>query len=348
MVLSILTKLHRWLGLFFGIWLVLVALTGTLLLYKVELLQWRYPQLQLEQLPTEQTAAGVFDRYNEGYAYMPREANPWLEIVMPSGARHYYNANGEQILERPYLSDLVGFMVEFHHHLLLKDLGKDLLGYMGIAGLILLTTGIIRWWPRHWSRRLLAIRWVWPWHRSFAATLFQLHKVIGSVLFVPVLIGMLTGTAIMYAAAVSAGLTALAPEQQPQPITAEEWQQVAPAHNWQERFERAHQLLPDHQPQLVSLSNLSLRMTFPGEWHPNGRSHVQFDAGTGAVTSVYDLRYDSKGYQVSQMIFPVHVAAVGGLAWFIVVLLGGLALIILPVSGIYFWCWRQYKKRCRL
>jgi Uncharacterized iron-regulated membrane protein len=348
LVLSILTKLHRWFGLFFGIWLVLVALTGTLLLFKVELLQWSYPQLRLNQLPTEQTAAQVFNRYTEGYAYMPRDANPWLEVVMPTGARHYYNANGERILERPYLGDLVGVMVEFHHHLLLKELGKTMLGYIGIVGLILLITGIIRWWPRRWTQRIFTIRWMWPWQRGFAGTLFQLHKVAGSVLFIPVFIGMLTGTAIMYAAAVSSGLTALAPEQQPQPLTAHQWQQVAPAQNWQQRFDRAHQLLPEHQVRLVSLSNLSLRMTFPGEWHPNGRSHVQFDAQTGAVTSVYDLRYDSLGYQLSQMIFPVHVAAVGGLPWLIVVLFGGLALIILPLSGIYFWCWRQYKKRCRL
>ncbi|WP_339879979.1 PepSY-associated TM helix domain-containing protein [Pseudidiomarina gelatinasegens] len=348
MVLSILTKLHRWFGLFFGIWLVLVALTGTMLLYKVELLQLSYPQLRLQQLPTKQTAAQVFDRYHDGYAYMPREANPWLEVVRPDGTRHYYNATGERILERPYLSDLVGIMVEFHHHLLLKDLGKELLGYIGIAGLALLITGILRWWPRHWSRRLLTIRWAWPWQRGFAATLFQLHKVVGSVLFVPVLIGMITGVAIMYSAAVGSALTALAPHQQPQPVTEQQWLEVAPAQSWQQRFARAKQLLPEHQPQLISLSNLSLRMTFPGEWHPNGRSHVQFNAETGRVRSVYDLRYDSKGYQVSQMIFPVHVAAVGGLPWLMAVLLGGLALIILPLSGIYFWCWRHYKKRCRL
>lgn len=347
MVLSILIKLHRWLGLFFGLWLVLVALTGTLLLYKVELLQWSYPQLKLQQIPTQATAAEVFDRYQEGYAYLPRDANPWLEIVMPSGVRHYYNDQGEHILARPYLGDWISVMVEFHHHVLLHDLGKDLLGYLGIAGLILLITGLIRWWPRHWSRRLLSVRWVWPWQRGFAATLFQLHKVVGSLLFLPLLVGILTGTAIMYAAAVSSGLTALWPSQQQQPITADQWRTVAAAHSWQQRFERAQQLLPEHQPRLVSLSNLSMRLTFPGEWHPNGRSHVQFDANTGAVTSVYDLRYDSRGYQVSQLIFPVHIAAVGGLGWFIVVLMGGLALVLLPLTGIYFWGWRQFKQRVR-
>lgn len=319
-----------------------------MLLYKVELLQLTHPQLRLQQLPTEQTAAQVFDRYNDGYAYMPRAENPWLEVVRPDGTRHYYNAIGERILERPYLSDLVGIMVEFHHHLLLEDLGKELLGYIGIAGLILLITGILRWWPRHWSRRLLTIRWAWPWQRGFAAALFQVHKAVGSIIFLPVLVGVVTGTAIMYPQAVSTSLTALAPQKQPQPVLLNEAHEREPVSNWLERIELARQTLPEHQPEVVSFSNLSLRMTFPGEWHPNGRSHVQFNAETGRISSVYDLRYDIKGYQISQMIYPVHIAAVGGLPWLMVVLLGGLALIILPLSGIYFWCWRHYKKRCRL
>lgn len=348
MVLSILTKLHRWFGLFFGIWLVLVALTGTLLLYKVELLQFSYPQLQLTQLPSTQTAAQVFDRYSDGYAYMPRSENPWIEVVRPDGARHYYNGDGERVLERAYLSDLVSVLVAFHHHLLLHDLGKQLLGYIGLAGIVLLITGILRWWPRHWSRRLFSVRWAWPWQRGFSVTLFQLHKVLGSTLFLPVLVGVITGTAIMYATQVSAMLTAISPQQQQQPIQAAQFLKQAPATTWSQRLQRAQVLLPQHQAELISLSNLSIRMTFVDEWHPNGRSHVQFDRDSGRVSSVYDVRYDSQGYQLSQMIYPVHVAAVGGLAWFVVVLVGGIVLVLLPLTGMYFWCWRQLKKRGRL
>lgn len=86
-----------------------------------------------------------------------------------------------------------------------------------------------------------------------------------------------------------------------------------------------------------------MRLTFPGEWHPNGRSVLKFDATTGALVSHSDVRNSSQGYLLSQMIYPLHVAAVGGIAWLVVVLVGGIVLILLPITGIYFWCWRQYQ-----
>lgn len=118
----------------------LVALTGTLLLYRVELLQLSYPQLNFAQWPTQQQATQILDTYTEGYAYLPRKANPWLEVVLPDGTRHYYNGAGERILERPYLGDLVSIMVAFHHNLLLNEFGKDLLGYLGLAALVISIT----------------------------------------------------------------------------------------------------------------------------------------------------------------------------------------------------------------
>lgn len=348
MAISVLIKLHRWLGLTLGLWLVLVALTGTLLLYRVELLQLTYPQLQLPQWPSQQQTALVLDQYTEGYAYMPREANPWLEIVLPDGARHYYNAHGERVLERPYLGDFVSIMVAFHHHLLLDELGKDLLGWLGLGALMIAITGIIRWWPKHWSRRLVKIRWQWPWQRGFAGTLFQLHKVAGSLLFVPLIVGLATGTAIMYAGAVSKTLELVFPQQQSAPYQPAPLAADIKATTWQQRFDVTAMLYPDLTPQLISMSNHSVRLTYPGEWHPNGRSSVTFDAQTGAVLKSYDVRNATLGYALSQMVYPVHVAAIGGVSWLVVVLIGGIALMVLPLSGIYFWCWRQYRKRCNL
>lgn len=326
----------------------LVALTGTLLLYRVELLQLSYPQLQLQQLPTPAQSAIVFDRYTVGYAYMPRPANPWIEIVQPDGARHYYNSDGERILERAYLGDLVSVMVAFHHHLILDELGKDLLGYISLLALLIALTGIIRWWPRRWSWRLVKIRWQWPWQRGFAGTLFQMHKVFGSLLFFPLFIGLVTGAAIMYAGAVGAALQWALPQQQSAPYAIASLTEYLPAKNWQQRLQRAEDIFPDLTPQLISLSQHSIRMTSPNEWHPNGRSVVQFDEITGEVIKAYDVRSASQGYLISQMIYPIHVAAIGGTWWLSVVFIGGLALIILPLSGIYFWCWRQYRKRCSL
>ena len=91
----IITILHKWLGLALSLWLLLIALTGTLLLFKTELLQLTYPQLNLPAIPSQEQAAKVFDQHTANYGFVPSDYHPWIEIVDEHGARHYYSGDGE-------------------------------------------------------------------------------------------------------------------------------------------------------------------------------------------------------------------------------------------------------------
>lgn len=339
-------RLHRWLGILVSLWLVLVALTGTFLLYKTDLLQWQYPQLQLEELPSTATAGAVFDRYDTGYAYLPRADKPWVEVIDGEGNSHYHGVTGEHLLTRPALSDWIDVAVQFHHHLLLHDLGKDVMGVLSLITLFILISGIVRWWPRRWSVRLWSVRWHWPWQTGFQMTLYQFHKTFGIILLPGILLGAVTGTAIMYAATVSGSLTQLLPQQDQrwQPATT-----AVQAFNWNERLKAAEKIFPDMTPALVSLpikgdGTVSMRLRYDGEWHPNGRSSLSFSTTTGELAAWSDTRNSALGYQLSQTIYPLHVAAVGGLPLFVLLLAGGIMLILLPVTGVWFWLWRQRRK----
>lgn len=338
-------RVHKWLGLTLALWIVLVSLTGTLLLYKTELLQLQYPQLQLAVMPSQTQAAAVFDRFNAGYAYLPRADKPWIEVNDGAGTTFYFDGAGNEVLARPMLGDWISWMVEFHHHLLLDDLGKDLMGILGLLSLLLVVAGVVRWWPRHWSWRVLSVRFVRPSQRQFMATLWQLHRSSGVIFIVPIAVLLLTGTAIMYAAAVSAGLDRLLPQTQTLPA------KPLPQHtaaNWQDRLQLAGQYWPDQVPRLVyltptELGHYRLRLQHNGEWHPNGRSYLVF-ADQGPLISADDVRRKSLGFQLSQLVYPLHVAAVGGVFWLSATLLGGLVLILLPVTGVWFW-WRRRRHR---
>lgn len=140
-----------------------MAVSGSLLLYKNELLTLFYPQLDLSQpLPTS-VSAGIADKHSSGYALMPTEGRPWFEIVDADKTHYYYGTDGQLILQRAYLSDVISWLVALHHHLALDELGKDILGVLGLLSLLLVTTGIVRWWPRRGSfRRSLSVRWTNP------------------------------------------------------------------------------------------------------------------------------------------------------------------------------------------
>lgn len=353
---QLLSWLHRWLGILVSIWLVLVASTGTLLLYKTEFLQWHYPQLALTELPSFSTAGKVFDTYNSGYAYLPRADKPWIEVIDGAGNTHYHGTNGEHLLTREALSDWIDVAVQFHHHLLLHDLGKDVMGVLSLFTLVILITGVIRWWPKHFNRRIFSVKWHMPWQKGFQMTLFQCHKTFGIVSLPAMLLGVVTGAAIMYAAFVSSSLSTLLPAERPLWGDATytvagnaSGAQLPPARTWAERFQIAAQVFPDMTPALVSLpvqadGTVSMRLVYNGEWHPNGRSKLSFHAATGELVNQHDTRTSALGFQLSQLIYPVHVAAVGGLAMLVVQIIGGLMLIVMPVTGVWFWLWRRRRR----
>lgn len=335
-------QIHRWLGITLTLWLVLVSLTGTLLFYKTELLQLKYPQLRLTEIPDQQAAARVFDRFDAGYAFLPRADKPWIEVVDASGVTQYYNSEGEHLLSRQHMGDWISWFVEFHHHLLLHELGEDLQGYLGIASLVLVLAGLVKWWPQTWSRRLFTIHWAWPWQKNFRATLWQLHRVVGVVFMIPILILLITGTAIMYSAVVSDALTRLFPQQQ----QVTQMPDSAPlANNWLQRLRVAEELFPEMQPRLVYLDRARMRLKYDDEWHPNGRSFMQFDPVSGELLSWQDIRNQPYGAQLTQMIYPLHVSAIGGVSLLTLLVAGGIALMVLPVSGVWFWVWRQRRRK---
>ncbi|WP_258239740.1 PepSY-associated TM helix domain-containing protein [Pseudidiomarina homiensis] len=334
-------RVHKWLGLTLALWMVLVALTGTLLLYKTELLQLQYPQLRNTIMPSIAEAATVYDRFSAGYAFLPRADKPWIEVVDGAGTIFYFNGSGKQLLTRPMFGDWVSWMVEFHHHLLLHELGKDIMGVLGLLSLILVMTGVVRWWPRHWSWRVLSVRFAKPSQRQFIATLWQLHRSSGVIFIVPITVLLITGTAIMYPTVVSSGLARLLPEAEAMQVTPFPQQSAA---NWQQRLNIAQHYWPQQTPRLVYLTPTAegqyrMRLQHAEEWHPNGRSYLVF-ADHGPLVSADDVRSKSSGFQLSQMVYPLHVAAVGGSLWLTATLLGGLVLMLLPLTGVWFW-WRR-------
>lgn len=318
-----------------------MAISGSLLLFKNELLRVIYPQLALTTPVSVADAAVIADQFSSGYALMPTADRPWFEVVDSNKTHFYFDADGQLLLERDYLGDVMSWLVELHHHLALDELGKDILGGLGLLSLALVFTGLIRWWPKRGSlRRALSVRWANPFHQRGMQTLWQLHRFMGVVVFIPILIVLVTGTAIMYPSPVKSALTKLLPMQQDIDIGPIPQQRAT---SWQERLSIAAEALPTAEARLLYLDKPRIRAKHQNEWHPNGRNYVEFSAD-GRVNNVVDERSTALGNQLSNMIYPTHVAAIGGWPYLTVILLSGLALIMLPTTGIWFYLKRRAKR----
>lgn len=340
----IITILHQWLGLALSLWLFLIALTGSLLLFKTELLQLTYSPLNLPAIPSQEQAAKVYDQHSANYAFLPSEYHPWIETVDDHGTHHYYSAEGELLLSRPAMSDWIEWMVEFHHHLFLHELGKELQGIFGIGCLLLIFSGIIKWWPRkRWSKKDFSVRLSKPGQKQWGQTLWQSHRTVGVILFVPIVIAVATGTAMMYSEAVGSTLKTLFPQegQQRPSITVPKLD----SSSWQERFAATRQVMPDAQTKLISWASNSMRMAHPEEWHKNGRTRIAFDPDTHQITEWTNVREQTLGYRLAQKVYPLHIANIGGNTYLTLIFLSGLALILLSATGVWFWLWCRQRKK---
>ena len=352
--------IHKWLGIALSLWLLLVTITGTLLLYKNDLLTLQYPQLaEFEhgaQRATQQQAIDIMqsDAMSDDarYVFVPTDLHPWIEAIEESGARGYYSTDGELLVHREKYGDWISWFVEFHHHLLLNDLGNELQGIFGLLALLVFITGLIKWWPKgKWQKRDLGVTFSRPGKKRWGQTLWQSHRTLGVVLLVPMLILTFTGTAMIYSQAFRTALIATFPQHDREPVDYSamiEQQnmgaQQLPA-DWHTRLEQVAMILPDVRPVMVYLNSDKLRMKQPEEWHPNGRTYVSFHPNTSQISEVTNYRDQNLGTKISHTFYALHIAEVGGISYFSIAVVSSIALIWICISGVWFWLWCRHKKQ---
>ncbi len=163
--------LHLLIGLSFGLLLAIQGMSGSVLV-------WR-PELDRLVLPKSAHAAGPRGSLNDEFvsvrqvapqgivrmvrlAQAPTGSDEWsLAFLGPgspaapnAGARWtvYVAPSTAKILGiRGPQRDVLAFLVELHHNLLMGPLGRGGLGYLAIATILLALTGLWLWWPKRWT-----------------------------------------------------------------------------------------------------------------------------------------------------------------------------------------------------
>ncbi len=341
-VRALLAWLHRWLGLSVGTVFALVSLAGAVLVFHTELLLLTRPQLA-EHAPVADPV--VMERVLRQWAPegltaldLPRADLPVWQGYLPDGRRAYFApTDGALLLLRSADDDWLLWLHHWHVELLGGETGKALLGVLGWIALVLLAGGLYLWWPKpgrmlaqlRWHAGPPARRWL-SWHRS------------SGVLLLPVLgLATLTGTGMVYPAGfrdVLVGL--LGADPQPARVTAKG--DASAVIDWQRVVQQARDALPDGRlarvaPPAPDAPGVTFRGQSAGEWHPVGRSVVIVSRDGRTRLLRYDATADRPGARLSNAIYPLHVAAVGGLPMRLLQVLAGLLPAFLLVTGVLFW-----------
>jgi uncharacterized iron-regulated membrane protein len=182
-------QVHLWTGIAVGIYIVVICVTGSALVFRPELSRAfaRGPVILAESgtLLTDKALREAAQRQHPGYVvsnlFRPKQPNAaaevWLESSDDTLHRLFNPFTGMDIGESvPFGTRAVSWLLDLHDNLLGGENGRLVNGTGGVLLTVLTLTGIVIWWPgiKNWARSLILRRGV-GWKRFN----WDLHSAIG-------------------------------------------------------------------------------------------------------------------------------------------------------------------------
>jgi uncharacterized iron-regulated membrane protein len=224
----VLFQVHLWSGLAAGLYIFAISLSGSFLVYRVELTRHFNPVPRLvaasgPRLSSEDLESHIRRQFpdHEVSDFRPgREPNHATEVRLTRGER------GMQRLFDPFTGEdlghalpagfrFVAWVVDFHDNLLNGVPGRRANGVGAVSFVVLGATGLIIWWPgvKTW-RRSLTPAWRTSWH----SVVWHLHSALGFWSLAFIAMWGLTGAYLSYPDPFSALVDYLEPFDEENPV----------------------------------------------------------------------------------------------------------------------------------
>lgn len=192
---------HRWVSLILGLFLIVVTLSGTALVFRPEIDRALYPNLYKSTPGTPswekigEAAMKAYPGHTISYITHPSDADIAYEVILTgdSDLSVYVDPGTNKVLgAHDPANTLMGWFETLHLELFLGETGTFVEGILGLFLLFLLITGVYLWWPgiKKWI-----LGWTVRWNRGWYIRHYDLHKVIGILTFPLLLLITLTGVA---------------------------------------------------------------------------------------------------------------------------------------------------------
>ena len=353
----VLLVLHLWAALLASVLLLLLGATGSFLVYEREMdhvLNRRLVAVRPVSQPL--TLTELFARLEKShpghrvteieFSHQPEVAD---EVYLDSGN----GAEGMLMTVDPYTGKALGdartansfvnSVHQLHTHLLWdkhRDAARLILGVASLFLLLLSCSGIILWW----RRKLFSINWRGRGKRIN----FDLHNVLGVWSSLFLFLFALTGVAMTWEGAFSNVLNQVL-HASPMP---ERRRMSAPAYGAaalgpDSVITAARAALPGAEIAAVGMAPgkpVDVRMKFPEDRTPLGRSRVLLDPYTGNVLALVSTRTAPLAFKISRMwIREIHTGDIFGWPTRFLACMMSLTLPILTITGTLIW-WNRNRE----
>ena len=340
---KILLSLHLYAGLLAAIFLVLLSVTGSFMVFEDEIdralnpkLTWIQPvdkRLSLTEMKSS-LETKYPDRTVVGFSISPRNDIAWGATLESRTSQDPLNLafnqfTGDVLGTESDRNNFVGYVHDFHLRLMMGDTGGKIVSLAAVLLLFLSLSGILLWWPR----KLLTVNW----SAQTKKLNFELHQALGIYLSLFLVIFAITAIVIHWENEAtrlankiinSASLPA-SPRTQaltPNAVT------LSP----DRLLSIAEATIPGaHATWILLVGNpVRIAMKYPEDRTPAGRTNVYIDAYSGIVVYQLNSRTGPLGYRMVKLWNrEIHTGDIGGFPTRILVCIISLMLPVMAVTG---------------
>ncbi|GAA0538700.1 PepSY-associated TM helix domain-containing protein [Chitinophaga japonensis] len=354
--------LHLWLGLASGLVVLVVALTGSLLVFEKELEPLLSPRFHYVEAPAGEArplsmdllARKVLQRHQPYRLYdIDIEEAPDRSVIFTlqkskddrlAVAVNQYTGQIIQTVdeERRFFH----VVLDLHRYLCMGTAGKVITGISCSIFLVLVLTGLVLWWPRRNSRRQrLRIKWNASWKRLN----WDLHAVLGFYMHIILFLIALTGLTWSYQW--MNNLIFYAFDGKPAVKITPPVATPATGHHYaymDRMLATTDSILAYRGPvrirfaekpgQAVTVSRQNRDAAIS-----NVTSFLYFREGSGQLVKTRLYEAESRGMKARRVVYPIHTGSLLGWPTKILALIASLIAASLPVTGLYIWLHRKKK-----
>lgn len=350
-------KLHRWIGLATGLLLAVQAMTGVGLVFRDELERVLHPSLIVQErsaaLPVQQLLDAVRSVHPEAKfsrAEFPKDADQAAIIK--------WSAKGDRWLTAvdPYTGAIVRdgtqndwpmeWSFTLHDALLAGPIGETLIGIEGAVLIFLSVSGLIYWWP---GRKRLRQGFRVKLDGNADLRWRTLHRAVGAGVSVLLLVSAITGVLMVWKDPFRDVLSAVVKvERKPSPSVSEiAGAATVPVDRLIESARAAYDNAPLRQVRFSSGERVVAVYLDSGSRsaRPDGTTQVYYNAYTGGELARYVAGDLPASSEFIDWLYPVHIGLWGGLPGKLLLVMTGIVLFGMTLSGLWLWYSRTAKRR---
>lgn len=345
-------QVHKWIGLLLAVAIIPISITGAALVWHDPILEWIYPERHHASAPAALPVPAYADAaraaLQEGERLTRlqlREGEPVVASATKPGRGRpqrvtvYLDPADARVIARENNSQGVfQIMHVLHGSLMIPGVGRQIVGWIGVAMLLSSLTGLWLWWPTvgSWLRGLR-----WRRHRNLDS---NLHHMLGFWIALPLFVLSLTGVWISFPQWF-AGVDGPRPKGPDRAAMM----RARPLDQPNTPFAQAIAQAQGAAPGVVR--SVAWPTTLKGEWSielgdGRGRRTVVVSDADGVAT--LEQRAEAPQRQtVARTMRQIHDGQGMPFLWQLIVFLGGLLPAILSITGIIMW-WRARSWRNRV